>query len=310
MSSRKSQGLGFDGWLNKLKTEFGGPVEQDTFDPNAPMDDLAKMRRLMAIDRRYMYATVGARPGRTTETTVEQLKAIARDYEQLLQAGAPQMFFKENDVRVKIADATSAAASACVDLRQYGEAAKLYRAAAASYKTAGKPEEAKRCQTRVAELKYPQDGNVDDEILRLRKKIAKAGANSIDQADALIELGALYGGNGDDYEARKLLEKAEAILKAQAADPSGADLANALSASLMGIAAGQPVGLGGIKDTLRVEGLYRLLYVALARTYQATNPKKAEEYRSKAAQRDSRKVNDDFSQTMLRMLDGDLGKLV
>ncbi|MGH9674088.1 MAG: hypothetical protein ACRD44_12980, partial [Bryobacteraceae bacterium] len=225
-------------------------------------------------------------------------------------AGAPQMFFKENDVRVKIADATSAAAQACANLRQYAEAAKLYRAAAASYKMAGKPEEAKRCKTRVAELKYPQDGNVDDEILRLRTRIARADANSIDQADALIELGSLYSSNGDDHEARKLLEKAEAILNAHAADPNGADLANALSASLMGIAAGQAAGLGGIEDTLRVQGLYRLLYVALARTYQATNPKKAEEYRSKAAQRDSREVNDDFSQTMLRMLHGDLGKML
>jgi hypothetical protein len=76
----------------------------------------------------------------------------------------------------------------------------------------------------------------------------------------------------------------------------------------MGIGAGQALGLGGIEETLRVQGLYRLLYVALARVYQTSNPKKAAEYRAKAAQRDSREVNDDFSQTMLRMLQGDLGK--
>jgi tetratricopeptide (TPR) repeat protein len=310
MSSGKSQGLGFDGWMNKLKTEFGNPAGEEAFDPNAPMDDLAKMRRLMAIDRRYMYATMAAHPGRSTEATVKELNAIARDYEQLLQAGAPQRFFKENDVRGKIADAISVAARACTHLHQYQEAAKLYRSAADIYKQAGKPEEVKRCMSSVAELKYPQDGNVDAEILRLQAKIAKAGANSIDQADALIELGALYGGNGDDHEARKLLEKAETILKMHAPDPKGADLANALTASIMGIAAGQPAGLSGIEDTMRVQGLYRLLYVALARAYQTTNPKKAEEYRSKAAQRDSREVNDDFSQTMLQMLKGDLGKLL
>jgi tetratricopeptide (TPR) repeat protein len=308
MSSGKPEGLGFDGWLNKLKSEFGDPAEQGAFDPNEPMDDIAKMRRLMAIDRRYMYATMGARPGRTTQATVEELKAIAGDYEQLLKAGTPQMFYKENELRVKIADSTKAAAQACVDLREYREAAKLYRAAAAAYKTLGKPEEAKRCQERVAELKYPQDGNVDDEIQRLRKKIAKVAA-PIDQADALIELGTLYNGNGDDFEARKLLEKAEVILKEHAPDPNGAALANALNASLLGMAAGKPPGLGGIETTLRVQGLYRLLYVALARTHEATNPRKAAEYRAKAGQRDSREVNDDFSQTMLRMLQGDLGKM-
>lgn len=310
MSSGKPQALGFDGWMRKLKADFARPGEEEAFDPNAPTDDFAKMRRLMAIDRRYMYATMATRPGRTTEAGVEELKAIARDYMQLLQAGTPQRFFKENDVRGKIADAISAAARACIDLRQYQEAAKLYRSAAASYAVAGKPEEATRCQNRIAELRYPQDGDVDAEILRLRAKVAKAGANSIDQADALIELGALYGGNGDDHEAKQLLEKAEKILKTHAPDPTGADLANALTASIMGMSAGQPAGRAGIDDAMRVQGLYRQLYVALARAYQTTNPKMAEEYRSKAAQRDSREVNNDFSQTMLQMLKGDLGKLL
>ena len=310
MTTGKPQALGFDGWMKKIQADFGSPGGEEAFDPKAPMDDFAKMRRLMAIDRRYMYATMAARPGRTTEAGVEELKAIARAYEQLLQAGAAERFYKEIEVRGKVADAMSAAARACTDLRQYQEAAKLYRSAAAAYRVAGKPEEATRCQNRIAELKYPQDGKVDAEILRLRAKVAKASANSIDQADALIELGALHGGNGDDHEAKQLLEKAETILKTYAPDTTGTDLANALTASLMGMSTRQSAGRVGIEDTMRVQGLYRQLYVALARAYQTTNPKKAEEYRSKAAQRDSRQVNDDFSQTMLQMLKGDLGKLL
>jgi hypothetical protein len=308
MSVKKPLALGFDGWMEKFKTDFASPAGQETFNPTAPMDGLTRMRRLMDIDRRYMYATMQARPGRTTAATVQELKTIAQDYEQLLQAGAPGGFFKEEDVRRKVADATSAAAGACANLRQYPEAEKLYRSAAATYNLAGQPEEAKRCQERIAEFKYLQDGNVDSEIRRLKAKVSKAGANSVDQADALIELGSLYGSNGDDYEARKLLEQAEAILKKRAPDPSGADLANALTASLTGIGAGKPLQFGGIEDSLRVQGLYRLLYVALAKAYQTSNPKKAAEYRSKAAQRDSREMNDDFSQTMLRILNE--GKLL
>ena len=301
VSGKKPLALGFDGWMDKFKTDFGSPAGQNTFDPIAPMDGLTKMRRLMDIDRRYMYATMSARPGRATEATVQELKAIAQDYEQLLQSGSPGGFFKEEDVRRKVADATSAAAGACAHLRQYPEAEKLYRSAAATYKMAGKPEEAKRCQERIAEFNYLQDGNVDAEIRRLRAKVSKARANSVDHADALIELGSLYGSNGDDYEACKLLEQAEGILKKHAADPSGADLANALTASLTGLGT-------GIEDKLRVQGLYRLLYVALAKAYQTSNPKKAAEYRSMAAKRDSRELNDDFSQTMLRMLNE--GKLL
>src|SRR5204862_3360596 len=102
----KPQGLGFDGWLKKLKSEFPSPAGEEDFDPTQPMDDLAKMRRLMAIDRRYMYAMAGARMGRTDATSVQQFKSIVGDYEQLLKAGPAQAgFYKERDVRAKMADA-------------------------------------------------------------------------------------------------------------------------------------------------------------------------------------------------------------
>jgi tetratricopeptide (TPR) repeat protein len=311
MSSKKTKGLGFEGWLNRLKNEFSVHAEEEDFDPTRPMDDLAKLRRLMVIDRRYMYAMMGSRSGRTSQATVQEFKAIASDYEQLLEAGPPQsQFYKEDDVRTKIADAIRSAAQSCENLRDYTQAAELYRSAAGIYKTAGNPNGARRCQERLAELLYVQDGRVDSEIQRLRVKMAKAAANSIEHAEALIELGTLYSNNGDDHEAKDLLEKAERILHAQGGDPSGAVLADALSASLLSLTGGKPgSGPTQIETKMRMQGLYRQLYTALARIHQATNPSKAAEYRAKTAQRDSREYNDDFTQSMLQMLHKDLAKL-
>jgi hypothetical protein len=61
---------------------------------------------------------------------------------------------------------------------------------------------------------------------------------------------------------------------------------------------------------MRMNALYRLLYLSLARIYEVEDPQKATDYREKAAQRDSRDYNDEFSKSMLRALAGELGKLL
>jgi hypothetical protein len=64
-----------------------------------------------------------------------------------------------------------------------------------------------------------------------------------------------------------------------------------------------------IEKMLKVNELYRELYLGLARIYQAADPKKAGHYREKASQRDIRANNDAFSEQMRKALKGDLGKL-
>jgi hypothetical protein len=61
---------------------------------------------------------------------------------------------------------------------------------------------------------------------------------------------------------------------------------------------------------MQMNDLYRLLYLSLARIYEGENPQRAAEYREKAAQRDSRESNDEFSKAMLAALAGKLGKLL
>ena len=141
-------------------------------------------------------------------------------------------------------------------------------------------------------------------------------AGSIDCAEALIELASLHSSNGDDYEAEKLFLQAEQmlddvqVLKDRPGDPSGRDLADALTKSLLDVSKIKVLRRAApIERMIRVNGLYRELCMGLARIYAATKPEKASHYREKAAKRDSRAENDEFSASMMRALQGELGKL-
>jgi hypothetical protein len=60
----------------------------------------------------------------------------------------------------------------------------------------------------------------------------------------------VYSSNGDNYEAEKLLLEAEQILDSIMSDPSGSELAEALTQSLQSIMQGQHTG--AVTDTDRL----------------------------------------------------------
>jgi tetratricopeptide (TPR) repeat protein len=311
MSEEEPKGLGFEGWLNRFSQLFPSDTQGGKIDPSQRLDDLAKMRWLMAIDRRYMATMPRTKPGFANAKVLQDLKEIAADYQKLLQAGLPQYtLYTAEGLRAKIADVFDSEAQLCETLRDYPQASQHYTAAAEIYTAVGKHEAAQRCQINLARLKLAQDGNINTEIKRLRAELARLPSGSVAHAATLIDLAELYSSNEEDYEAEKLLLEAEQMLDRIGGDPSGSDLGAALTQSLLSIMQGQHnSGPTPIETKMEVNGLYCRLSMALARIYETTNPQEAARYRAKATQRDSRAYNDEFSEYMRRALEGDLGKL-
>jgi tetratricopeptide (TPR) repeat protein len=313
-TKQQPKGLGFDGWLKKLGQECSAAAEQPRFDPRRPLDDLGKMKALVAIDQRFTLATFDTRPGRVRPETLGVIEAIAQDYQALMSLGPPKppfAFWTEQSVRQKIGDTFDLAARVAGTLHDQAAATRYYKAAREAYHAAGDKVKAERCQTELSRLRAVETGDVDAEVRRLRSELAKAPKKSLAAARAAIDLGMLYSNNGDDTEALELLRQAESDLKAVSSDPTGIDLANALSSSVADLLQGK--GTGGpsvIENKMEANNLYRLLYTAYARIYDTTDPAKAAEYRAKVVDRDSRQTNDEFSKAMLRALHGGLlGKL-
>jgi hypothetical protein len=105
MDKHETEGLGFEGWLNKLSENLSAGREQPRLDPSKPLDSLGKVRALMAIDQRYMFAMANTRPGRVSREVLRDIEDIAQDYEALLQLGSPEgLFYTEQSLREKIGD--------------------------------------------------------------------------------------------------------------------------------------------------------------------------------------------------------------
>ena len=149
-------------------------------------------------------------------------------------------------------------------------------------------------------------------------------------AEKLIDLGLLYSKRGDDFDALPLLQQAEKVLMKNGGAPSGADLADALTASLLSIMGsseddhtssalddlvrsmtpGAPAtGSTPIEEKMHARNLFEALYRAYARIYAAIDPAKAAEYRNKADAFDSREENEMFSNAMRHELKGKLGRI-
>ena len=345
MAEEEPKGLGFEGWLNRLNQRFPSDTQDEKIDPNQPLDDMAKMRRLMAIDKRYIEVLPRTQIGFANAKVLQDLKEIAADYQKVLQAGLPHLpFYTAEGLSEKIANTFDSAARVCEILRDYSQAKKHYTTAAKQYRAIGKHEAAQRCQINLARLKVAQNADIDAEVKRLHAELAKLPLGSVAHARTLIELAGLYSSNGDDYEAEKLLLEAEKILEKNGGDPSGSELgaaltqtvkildgsdgdpsgsdsAVALAQSLLSMMQGQHnSGLTPIETKMEMSRLYRELSLALAHIYdtyasQTANQqeaaryrKKAARYRTKATKLHSRAFNDEFSESMLRALEGDLGK--
>jgi hypothetical protein len=268
------------------------------------MDDMAKLQWLNDLDRRSMVASIRSQPGKADASVVQELRDIAAEYEKLLQAGPPRLpIYTDESVRAKIAEVHNTVGRASESLGDFPEAMKEYTLAADRYMMLGRDADIERSQTNRARVEEAQKGGADDEFRRLQARLATLKADSVDQAETLIELAGLHSRNHDDHEAEKLYLRAERALDKESGDPSGLALARALTGSLLGSGEGK-----SIETMMKISGLYRVLSMGLARIYRTSNPTKAQYYTQKANERDSRAQNDAFSAAMREALRGPLGK--
>src|SRR5262245_14217658 len=87
--------------------------------PGWPLHDVLIRHRLLALDRRYLFALPNITVGRVTGEIVLELEQIAVEYDTLLRGGAAiSPRFSEAAVRVKIGDALGSAAWACEALQE------------------------------------------------------------------------------------------------------------------------------------------------------------------------------------------------
>ena len=285
-------------------------LKQDKPDP--PLDDMSKMRRLMELDQRSLAAMFMLMPGKATETGVAEWKEIHAGYEDLLRAGAPKdAFYTLDSVRKKMADTTDSIARSYDSLNNLEQAKLYYEQAAQSYEEIGDHDKANRCRNHIAQIRLSDEGNLDDELLRLQTMLESVPKNSLQHAQLLIDLGELYIQMSDDDEAEKLLTVANRELDELGGNPAGANLGDALAQSLSSILEGKHAGgPTPIETQTLMRGLYRRLYLALAQIYRELDADKAAAYLAQARQLDSKELNEDFSKRMLEALSGDLGKLL
>jgi hypothetical protein len=124
-----------------------------------PLNDVLIRHRLLALDRRYLFALPNITVGRVTQEIVRELEQIAVEYETLLRGGASiSPRFSEAAVRVKIGDALGSAAWACEALREPERARAFFMAAAIIYTRAGAAEKAHRCRMELDRLNFYRAG--------------------------------------------------------------------------------------------------------------------------------------------------------
>jgi tetratricopeptide (TPR) repeat protein len=305
MATNEPKGLGVDFWMKKFEQEAA--AKRAALDPSKPMDVLQKMQWLHSIEQRHRLTTHRITVGKVDDKLAQELKGLAAEYEQLLQLDPPKFPIDDlASVQLKIAEVYDSIASSFEALQtpDYAQAAEYYKAAIEIYRSLAKNDQALRSQDKLDKLKFASDRNVGEEILRLRTKLDAQPIDSLDYVEVLVDLGMLYSKYGDDYEAEQLLKQAEEILHNKYPDPTGTDIGDALAQAMSSIMQGKQSGaVAAFESSIHTNGLYRVIYVGLARIYKTTNPQKAEEYLERAGQRDSRENNNAFSQRMLRALD-------
>jgi tetratricopeptide (TPR) repeat protein len=153
-----------------------------------------------------------------------------------------------------------------------------------------------------------EEAGYDDQIRAALEALERLNETQPEYYSRLVDLGDLQAHAGDDFAAEKTLLKAESGLdRAKWSNPTGADLANALVATLQGIQTEKSVpARQNIQTSLQVRGLYRRIHLRLADVYERLGDlAKAEQRLNLAREMDRSSPDDEFSKTMLNNLAGE-----
>ena len=117
--------------------------------------------RLLALDRRYLFALPNITVGRVTREIVSELQQIAGEYDELLKGEltVPARLSEATD-RTKVGDALGSAAWACEALNEPEQARVHFVAAAIAYTRAGANDQARRCRMELHRLNFYRGGDL------------------------------------------------------------------------------------------------------------------------------------------------------
>jgi hypothetical protein len=299
---------GFDYWLKQIQNGGASAAAQPAASTPEPLDDMAKARRLMEIDRRYLPMLADTMPGRANDQVIRNLESVHDDYERLARCGLPTYpLYTERDLEGKMADVMESLARAHDSLNHVEEARRAYKQAQQMWQHTGQADKARRCEAALARLKLSTEGNVDDEVNRLQEELELISAPSLAHVKALVELGELQSRASDDFAAEESLLQAQDEMEqlgyASGSGPSGTDLAKALQESLLGIMSGDaPKGPTQIETKILGRDLQLRILLALAQIYRESDPDKANDYLQRSKEMDSSAENEAFSDEMLKAL--------
>ena len=142
-----------------IGTRAQQPTDRGPVREGWPLNDVLIRHRLLALDRRYLFALPNITVERVTSEIVRELEQIAVEYETLLRGGASiSPRFSEAAVRTKIGDALGSAAWACEALQEPDRARAFFMAAAIIYTRAGATEKSHRCRMELDRLNFYRAG--------------------------------------------------------------------------------------------------------------------------------------------------------
>ena len=117
--------------------------------------------RLLALDRRYLFALPNITVGRVTHEIVSELQQIAGEYDELLKGELTVAArLSEATLRTKVGDALGSAAWACEALNDPEQARVHFVAAAIAYTRAGANDQARRCRMELHRLNFYRGGDL------------------------------------------------------------------------------------------------------------------------------------------------------
>lgn len=268
------------------------------------MRDLELLEEWMAATSPLPELMARSMPGKVDPGIVAGLAAAREQLEALLQhLDGPSQFVAPEDVAWRRADVIEWQGRAADSLQDPAAARAFYEQAAEAWGALGAGAEAARCRDKLRELRVTHEGEVDDEVAALRRRLEERAAPSTARATTLIALGELLSKVGDDVEARGHLEEAEGVLDEVVGAPSGAAMAAALMASVAAVQDGSFTGgESAIERSLGVHQLRARLYLALGNVHRTTDPQRARVYEDKL--RAMRAAADDSFTEALRSLIG------
>lgn len=249
-----------------------------------------RMSKMMELDRAMQGAMMRSMPGVCTRDEVSSLIRIREEYRELqATAKASDMLVQPAVLSERIADITEWIGRAHDSMNEGTQALPYLQEAQQLYADLGKADAVARIEDRIGAICVHSDGDLDEELKRLRQRLERRGLDTLDRAKTLIQLGELLTKAGDDFEAERPLLEAERLL---AATPnlSHNQILDSLADSLQSIMAGTADSGEStpIVQAMQVRALYQSLYFALGNVYRLTNPAKAKEYEEKLAAFDDR----------------------